>query len=67
MSITIVLSEGKTLHVDGASPAQVQRLREMFEQGRGVFEFSVNGRTYLVNVTNVLYVEVVGADLTEGP
>ncbi|WP_027481919.1 hypothetical protein [Deinococcus pimensis] len=61
MSITIVLMEGKTLHVEAASPSHVERIREVFAQGRGSFEFSVNGRVYVVNASNILYVEVVGS------
>ena len=59
MSITFVLIQGQTLHLQGATPEQMEQVRQMFQQGRGSFEFTVDGRTFVVNGSNVLYVEVV--------
>ena len=62
MSITIVMMEGKTLHIQEASSQQVDLIREVLSAGRGVFEFTLNGQSYIVNCANVLYAEVSPAD-----
>jgi len=61
MSITIVMPEGKTLHIQDATELQAQQLRACLEAGTGAFEFSLGDRTYVVNCANVLYLEVTPA------
>ncbi|MFC4453851.1 hypothetical protein [Deinococcus sonorensis] len=61
MSLTIVMTEGKTLYLQDATPAQLQELRLNLSEGHGAFEFTLEGRSYLINTRNVLYVEVTPA------
>ena len=58
MSITIVMTEGRTLHIQEATTLQVEQLRGVLGAGHGVFEFTLNGQSYMVNAANVLYAEV---------
>ncbi|PNY79424.1 hypothetical protein CVO96_18455 [Deinococcus koreensis] len=52
------MMEGKTLYVQDASSQQVDLIRKVLGAGHGVFEFTLNGQAYIVNGSNVLYVEV---------
>ena len=39
MSITIVMTEGKTLHIQDATQKQAEKLRAQIDAGVGGFEF----------------------------
>jgi hypothetical protein len=58
MNVTIVMVEGKTLYIAQASAEQQTQLRKVLTDGQGVFEFTQDDRTYIVNAANILYVEM---------
>lgn len=64
MSITIVMVEGKTLHLDDATPDHMGQLLDSISAGRGAFQFTIENRLYLINCANVLYAEVTPATAT---
>ncbi len=57
MNVTIIMVEGKTLYIAQASAEQYAQLRRILTDGHGVFEFTQDERTYIVNAINILYVE----------
>jgi hypothetical protein len=61
MSITIVMHQGQTLHLQDASAAQLKELRDNLKGGRGSFEFTSEDRVYIINCASVSYVEVTPA------
>ena len=59
MSITIVMTEGKTLHIQDATQKQAEKLRAQIDAGVGGFEFLVDGTSYVINCSNVVYIEII--------
>ncbi|WP_102124673.1 hypothetical protein [Deinococcus planocerae] len=60
MNLTIVLVDNKTLYIEKASSEQQAQLRKIITEGRGSFEFVQDQRTYLINATNIIYIETNG-------
>lgn len=58
MKITIVMHESKTLYLPLTTPEQLTLLRKVMADGHGVFEFTQDERTYIVNASNILYIEI---------
>lgn len=61
MTITIVMTEGKTLHIQNATQQQAEKLRAQLDAGMGGFEFLVDDRSYVINCSNVVYVEIIAS------
>ena len=61
MTITVVMTEGKTLHIQDATEKQAERLRALLDAGVGGFEFLVDGKSYVINCSNVVYIEIIAS------
>ncbi len=49
MTITIVMTEGKILHIQNATQKQAEKLRAQLDAGVGGFEFLVDDKSYVIN------------------
>ncbi len=58
MNMTIIMLDGKSLHINQVKETQVAQFRQAVREGRGAFEFTLDGRTYIINVASVVYAEL---------